>query len=90
MCPIGRLRLERPIDDLGYLLILIRPGTSASQLVMQALDTEFDVALAPLSDGVLVQAHPLGDGGVGFALGPTQSSRVAPNHGEGRGNWRGS
>ncbi|EWH00314.1 hypothetical protein Q427_20275 [Halomonas sp. BC04] len=52
MRTIGRFRLERPIDDLGYLLILIRPGTSTSQLVMQALDTEFDVPFAPFPDGV--------------------------------------
>src|SRR5690606_130354 len=41
MRAIGRFGLERPIDDLGYPLILMRAWTSTSELIMQALDAEF-------------------------------------------------
>lgn len=82
---IGRFRLERPIDDLGHLLILIRSRTATSQLVMQALDAEFDVPFAPFADGILVQPHALGDGGVGFTIGTGQYDLGTLNQSMGKG-----
>jgi len=42
-------------------------GTTGAELIVQTLQAEVSVALAPLADGHARQPHPRGNGGVGFA-----------------------
>jgi hypothetical protein len=63
---VAGLCLQRSVDHFGYLVVLIRAGTSRPQLVMQALNAELPVALPPFPYGHTRYAHSLGDGGVRF------------------------
>lgn len=69
-CPLGAavcgLALQGPVDHLGHLVILIGAGPPRPELVVQALQAEIPVTPAPLAYGHARQAHPLGNGCVGF------------------------
>ena len=67
---IGWLGLQCPIDHIGHLVVLVSAGPTRVELVVQTLQAELSVTIAPLSDGHPGQVHPLGNGGVGFT-GPT-------------------
>ena len=64
---IGGFGLQSPVDHLGHCVVIVGARPAWTQLVMQALQTQFPVALAPLADGHARQAHALGDRCVGFA-----------------------
>ena len=64
---IRRPGLQSPVDHLRDLVVLIGARPPSTELVVQPLQAELPVTLAPLADGHARQPHPLGDGGVGFA-----------------------
>ncbi len=63
---IRRPGLQRPVDHLRHLVVLIGAGPAGAELVVQTFQPQLPVALAPLADGHARQAHAFGDGGVGF------------------------
>ena len=79
MRAIGRLGLQRSMDDFGDSFIIMGSGPTAFQVIVQPLDAVIEVTLVPFSDGVLVQTQALGNGGVGFALGAGQNDLCAPD-----------
>lgn len=64
---IGWFALQGPVDHLRHRVVRIGARPAGSELIVQALQTQFSVALAPLTDGHARQAHALGDRRVGFA-----------------------
>ena len=64
---ISGLALQGPVDHLGHLVILIGARPPWPELVVQTLQAEIPVTLAPLAHGHARQAHPLGDGRIGPA-----------------------
>ena len=58
---IGGLGLQDPVDHLGHSVVLVGARTARTQLVMQALQTQFPIALALLADRHAPQAHTFGD-----------------------------
>ena len=63
---IGWLGLQWPIDHLCHLVVLVGVRPAKVKFVVQALQTEHPVALAPLANRHARQAHELGDGRIGF------------------------
>ena len=58
--PMGRVRrrrAERPLDNLGHLIVRERPRPSRPRLIRQPLDALLQEAAAPLADRVLVHAE---------------------------------
>ena len=53
---VGRRRLQRPLDDLGHLLVR-EPRPSRTRLIRQPVDALLQEAAAPLADRVLVHAE---------------------------------
>ena len=70
-CPlsadISGFDLQGPVDHLGPLVILIGAGPPRSEFVVQTLQTKIPVTLAPLGHGHAREAHPFGNGRIGFA-----------------------
>ena len=54
---IGRRRLQRPLDNLGHLLVRERPRPSRPRLIRQPLDALREEAAAPRAHRVLVHAE---------------------------------
>ena len=73
------LALQGPVDHLRHLVILIGAGPSGPELVVQTLQAEIQVALAPLAHGHPSQPHSIGDGGVGFT-GSASQNDLRPLH----------
>ncbi len=71
LVPVGaairRPGLQSPVDHLRDLVVLIGARPARTEFVVQPLQAEVPVTLAPLADGHARQPHPPGDGGVGFA-----------------------
>ena len=61
------LALQGSVDHLDHLVLLIGAGPPWPEFVVQALQAELPVTPAPLAHGHARQAHPLGNGCVGFA-----------------------
>ena len=53
---VRRRRLQRPLDDLGHLVVRQGPRPSRPRLIRQPLDALLQEAAAPLADRVLVHA----------------------------------
>ena len=64
---VGGLGLQCPVDHLGDGVVLVGARPSRPQLVMQALQAQLSVPLAPLADSHACQPQALGDRCVGFA-----------------------
>ena len=54
---VGRRRLQRPLNDCGYLLVRERSRPSRTRLIRKSLDALLQEAAAPLADRVLVHAE---------------------------------
>ena len=82
-CPLRAavcgLALQGPIDHLGHFVILIGARPPWPELVVQTLQAEVPVTLAPLAYGHARQAHPLGNGCVGFT-GSASQHDLRPLH----------
>lgn len=61
----GWLGLQRPVDHLGHLVVIIGAGPARTQFVMQTLDAQIEVALPPFAYGRDAVCKSLGDSGVG-------------------------
>ena len=53
---VRRRRAERPLDNLGHLIVRERSRPSRPRLIRQAVDALLQEAAAPLADRVLVHA----------------------------------
>ena len=63
---IGGLGLQCPVDHLSHRVVLVGARTARPELVVQTLQAQLSVPLAPLADGHARQAHALGDRCVRF------------------------
>ena len=78
--PIGWFGLERGVDDLGDPFIVMGSGPARAQFIVQPLDPLHAIALPPLANGGIAQAHAPGDRGVRLALGAGENDLRTPHH----------
>lgn len=69
MGAVGRIGLQRRVDDLGNPFIVMGSGTPWAQFVMQAFEALFQVTFAPFTDSGVGHTQAFGDRAVGFAFG---------------------
>ena len=86
---IGRL-LQRTADHRRHLVVVIGPGTTGSEFVVQALDAGRSEAPSPLADGLLCDAEASGDGRVGQAFGAGENHAGPHDQGVGQGGRLGN
>ena len=81
---VGRLP-QRTADDRCYLVVVIGPGPTGSEFVVQALDAGRSEAPSPLADGLRCDADAPGDGSVGQAFGAGENHAGPLHQGVGQG-----
>jgi hypothetical protein len=64
---VGELGLQRPVDHLGYRVVLISPWPAGPQLVMQPFDAQIEVELTPFAHRGASNSKVLVDSRVGLA-----------------------
>ena len=86
---VGRL-LQRTADHPRHLVVVIGPGPTGSEFVVQALDTGCSEAPSPLADGLWCDAEAEGDRRVGRAFGAGENHACPLDQGVGQGGRPGA
>ena len=85
---VGRL-LQRTVDHRRHLVVVIGPGPTGSEFVVQALDPGGSEAPSPLGDGLGCDTEAEGDGRVRQAFGPGENHAGPLDQGVGQGGGPG-
>ena len=86
---VGRL-LQCTVDHRRHLVVVIGPGPTGSEFVVQALDTGCSEAPSPLADGLWCDAEAEGDRRVGQAFGAGENHACPLDQGVGQGGRPGN
>ena len=86
---VGRL-LQCTVDHRRHLVVVIGPGPTGSEFVVQALDTGCSEAPSPLADGLWCDAEAEGDRRVGRAFGAGENHACPLDQGVGQGGRPGN
>lgn len=78
---IGRLGVQRGIDQVRHALVIDRSRLARAHVVVQARDTSFDEPRAPLAHRGLCQVQSLGNGNVELAIGTAQDDACSGTQG---------
>ena len=82
---VGR-PLQRAVDHRRHLVVVVGPGSSGPDFVVQPLHAGLPEASAPLADRVRCDADTLGDGYVGQAFGAGEDDAGPHDQGVGQGS----
>ena len=86
---VGRL-LQCTVDHRRHLVVVIGPGPTGSEFVVQVLDTGCSEAPSPLADGLWCDAEAEGDRRVGQAFGAGENHACPLDQGVGQGGRPGN